>query len=204
MTRKTPKPSSDEAERAAVDTAAALQDGNVPSEITLSNGIILALKPIPPGIIERSLARLEKPKVPRWKNPDKNVEEENPGDPEYVAALEAYQALRNKTAVNTLLLVGTAVKAIPEGLYGPEDVGHWFDQELMAHLGVVANTETAFDRYLSWLELYAMAKQRDILEVISTVNRMAGIGEEDVRAAVAGFRSRKTRRADRDVPAEAT
>ena len=203
MTRKPPKLSGDEAERAAVDTAVALQDGRLPSEIVLSNGIVLALKPIPPGIIERSLARLEKPKVPRWKNPNKDVEEENPGDPGYVAAVEAYQLQRNETAANTLLLVGTAVKEIPEGLHGPEEVDRWFDAELMAHLGIEANTETAYDRYLSWLQLYAMARQGDIVKIFATVNRMAGIGEEDVQAAVAGFRRRKTRGADSDVPAEA-
>ncbi len=203
MTRKARQPSRSEPARAAVETAAAQQDGHLPSELTLSNGIVLALRPIPPGIIERALARLEKPKVPRWKNPDKDVEEENPGDPEYVAALEAYQLQRNVTAANTLLLVGTAMKEIPEGLYGPEEVGLWFDQELMAHLGIEANTETNYDRYLAWLELYAMAKQGDILAVFSILNRIAGIGEEDVQAAVAGFRGRTARRADSDVPAEA-
>ena len=202
MTRKARQPTRDEPARAAVETAAAQQDGHLPSEITLSNGIVLALRPIPPGIIERALARLEKPKVPRWKNPDKEVEEENPGDPEYVAAVEAYQLQRNETAANTLFLVGTAVKEIPEGLLGPEDDG-WLDAELMKHLGVEANTETAYDRYLAWLQLYAMAKQRDIWNTMAVVNRMAGIGEEDVRAAVAGFRSRKTRGADSDIPAEA-
>ena len=203
MARKARQPTRSEPARAAVETAAAQQDGRLPSDITLSNGIVLALRPIPPGIIERALARLEKPKVPRWKNPDKDVEEENPGDPEYVAAVEAYQLHRNETAANTLLLVGTAVKEIPEGLHGPEEVGLWFDQELMAHLGIEANTETTYDRYLSWLQLYAMARQGDILDVFAVVNRMAGIGEEDVRNAVAGFRSRKARRADSDVPAEA-
>ena len=47
-------------------------------------------------------------------------------------------------------------------------------------------------------------EQVGIQAVMSAVNRMAGIGEEDVQAAVAGFRSRKARRADSGVPAEAS
>ena len=201
---KAPKPSGDESVRAAVETAAALQDGDLPSEIALSNGIVLALRPIPPGIIERALARLEKPEVPQQEVPGKGVKEDNEADPGYVAALAAYQTQRNETAANTLLLVGTAAKEIPEGLYGPEEVDRWLDADLMAHLGIEANLETAFDRYLSWLQLYAMAKQIDIVNVFAVVNRMAGIGEEDVRNAVAGFRRRKARGADSGVPAEAS
>ena len=49
-----------------------------------------------------------------------------------------------------------------------------------------------------------VAKQGDIVKVFAAVNRMAGIGEEDVQAAVAGFRSRKTRGADSGVPPEAS
>lgn len=192
------------AAKAATDQAAAQENGVLPTEITLSNGIVLALKPIPPGIVERAMDRLEKPKVPKVMLKDKGVEEENPGDPEYVAALEAYQALRTETATNAMLLVGTAVKEIPEGLFGPEDTVGWLpDAALMKHLGIVAETSNKFDRYLSWLVLYAMARQGDILAVMLVVNRVAGIGEEDVQAAVASFRNRAARRADRDVPAEA-
>ena len=204
MSSKARQSARDRATKAAAAAVEAQEANPIPTEVRLSNGIVLALKPIPPGIIERAADRLEKPTVPKVLLKDKGVEEENPGDPEYVAAMEAYQALRIETITNTMLLVGTAVQEIPEGLFGPEDIHDWPpDAELMEHLGVEVNIETKFDRYLSWLSLYAMAKQGDIWAVMAAVNRVAGIGEEDVRTAVASFRNREARRADRDVPAEA-
>lgn len=191
MTRRAPKPTRDEAARAAAEAAAAQENGRLPSELTLSNGIVLALRPIPPGIIERAVARLEKPKVPRREVPGKGVEEDDPSDPEYVAAVAAHEAKAAEAATNTLLLVGTAIKEVPEGLYGPEEVDGWFDKELMAYLGVEAEIGSKFDRYLSWLKLHAMANQQDILAVVSAVCKMAGIGEEDVQDAVARFRGPK-------------
>ena len=194
MSKATRRRPGQEAAKAAADTAAAQQNGALPSELTLSNGIVLALRPIPPGIIERAIARLEKPKVPKITLQDKGVEEENPNDPDYLDAVAVRTSKVIETSTNVMLLVGTAIKSIPDGLCGPDD--SWFDAEMMGYLGVEAEMKTKYDRYLSWLHLYGLACQEDVLEVLSAVTKMAGLGEEDVQAAVSRFRSRKTRRTD--------
>jgi hypothetical protein len=196
MSRATRRHPGRESAKAATAAAAAQQNGALPSELTLSNGIVLALRPIPPGIIERAIAHLEKPNVPMVVLKDKGGrKEENPGDPDYVDALAAHSRAVIETSTNVMLLVGTAIKSIPDGLYGPDDDG-WFDADLMGYLGVEAERKTKYDRYLSWLNLYGLACQEDVLEVLEAVTKMAGLGEEDVQAAVARFRSRKARRTD--------
>jgi hypothetical protein len=195
MSKATRRRPGQEAAKAAAATAAAQQNGALPSELTLSNGIVLSLRPIPPGIIERAIARLEKPKVPKITLKDKGVEEENPNDPDYLDAVAVRERKVIETSTNVMLLVGTAIKSIPDGLCGPDGDG-WFDADLMGYLGVEAEMKTKYDRYLSWLNLYGLACQEDVLVVLSAVTKMAGLGEEDVQAAVARFRSRKTRRTD--------
>ncbi len=195
MSRATRRQADREPAKAAAAVAAAQENGALPSELTLSNGIVLSLRPIPPGIIERAIARLEKPKVPKITLKDKGVEEENPNDPEYIDALAIRERKVIETSTNVMLLVGTAIKSIPDGLYGPDTDG-WFDAEMMGYLGVETEMKTKYDRYLSWLNLYGLACQEDVLVVLSAVTKMAGLGEEDVQAAVSRFRSRKARRTD--------
>lgn len=183
-------------ETAQAAAAAAEDNSGAPSEMTLSNGIVLTLRPIPPGIIERAVGNLKKPQPPKIKPfKDKDIEEENPDDPEYQAALATHQSKALETGTNVLLIVGTQIKSIPDGLLGPEENG-WFDADLMAYLGVEVLLDTKYDRYLSWLELYALASQTDVLKVLAAVTRRAGVGEEDTKAAVARFRGRKARRTD--------
>jgi hypothetical protein len=181
-------------------TAAASKNNRAPDRITLSNGIVLALKPIPPGYIERALEALEKPQPPVTKPFEgKDIEEANPADPEYTAALEAHSKLVIETGTNVLLLVGTGILSIPEGVYSPEG-DEWYDPEITGYFGIEVDTTTKYDRYLSWLTMYALASQEDVVDVMAALTRRAGIGEEDAAAAVARFRRRKARRADRDVP----
>jgi hypothetical protein len=194
MSKATRRRPGQEAARAATAAAAAQENGALPSELILSNGIVLSLRPIPPGIIERAIARLERPKVPKITLKDKGVEEENPNDPEYLDALAIRERKVIETSTNVMLLVGTAIKSIPDGLCGPND--SWLDTEMLSYLGVEAEMKTKYDRYLSWLNLYGLACQEDVLVVLSAVTKMAGLGEEDVQAAVSRFRSRKTRRTD--------
>ncbi len=195
MSKATRRRPGQEAAKAAAATVAAQQNGALPSELTLSNGIVLSLRPIPPGIIERAIARLEKPKVPKITLKDKGVEEENPNDPEYLDAVAIRERKVIETSTDVMFLVGTVIKSIPDGLCGPDDDG-WLDAEMMGYLGVEAEMKTKYDRYLSWLHLYGLACQEDVLVVLSAVTKMAGLGEEDVQAAVSRFRSRKTRRTD--------
>lgn len=83
---------------------------------TLSTGVRVRLRPIPPGTMQEARASIAPPRVPKWVNPDKDREEDNPNDPEYLAALAECNRQRIQVIQEVALMFGLElVDGVPEG-----------------------------------------------------------------------------------------
>ena len=82
------------------------QDDNL---IPLSSGVILERVPFSRNILMDLFQKFKEPKVPVFINPDKEREEENPNDPDYIAAKEKYDAEVGMALFDTTIVTGKQV-----------------------------------------------------------------------------------------------
>lgn len=168
--------------------------------ITLTNGIVLSLNMVAPLLISDAARRIPKPPVPMIYSEEKDREEENPTHPDYLAALIQWQGQRDEAGLSVALIMGSAVSHVPDGLYGPDDDG-WIDA-IDASYQAIDMEPPAIDRdrpksrYLSWLRLYALPTEEDIVRISKILTSSVAVSEEDVREAVDSFRRRVGQRAD--------
>ncbi len=188
------------AEEAAAEAADAYTAEARIDSITLENGIVLALRMVAPLLISDAARRVPKPPVPTVYSEEKNREEENPEHPDYLVALVEWRGQRDEAGLSVALIMGSSVSSVPEGLYGPDD-DEWID-EIEASYAAIEMEPPKIDRdrpsgrYLSWLRLYALPTEEDIVRISKILTSSVAVSEEDVRDAVDAFRSRVEQRAD--------
>lgn len=175
------------------------------ADFTLTNGIELTIKPVPPLLLQAVQEEFQQPDPPVVWMEEKGRDEPNPNDPTYVKEVEALET-RQTVATNDLLLaVGTEVKHIPEGYVGPED-DSWIEGVEFA--GRLTGTDIKVDRddkvkrYLAWLRFYALETGPDITLATSLPMSLAGLREGEVQEVMDSFRSIPERRPDSDSQAE--
>lgn len=160
--------------------AGLLQKSNT---ITLSSGVVLELRRVGYFIANAATRRLKRPKVPVQYIEDKGREEENPAHPDYIAALEEYEAERTSLIFNSYLYFGTKVTSKPADMPDPEDP---WDTEF-AFLGIEIPQDKQ-SRYVEWLKLVACSGIED--EIVNLIRRIRGessVEEDDVAAAAESF-----------------
>lgn len=161
--------------------------------LTLSNGVVLRIKPVPLLTVRRAVQSVERPKVPRVLIPEKGREEENPSDPAYLAAKEAYEAETTERAIDTLLLFGVELESVPKGMDGPDDDG-WLRK--MKLLGINVDPDNPDERLLTWLRCYAIVSLSDFTALQRAAGKSVGLSEEEVQAAADSFRGGEVRGSD--------
>lgn len=171
------------ARRAAIDAVA--EDMSPPGCVTLSNGIVLKIKSVPPLLIRRALMQLRKPEPPTVFLEEKGRDEPNPNDPRYLDALDQWIEAQNTAALNVMLLCGTAVESVPDDV-----PAHTSDDwiEKLAALDITVNVSNQAARYLTWLQTVACESSEDLQLLGSAVGRSSGLMEGDVNRAVDSFR----------------
>lgn len=155
------------------------------SQVTVSNGIILGIKPVPPFVTRAALSKVNKPLIPIVRIEEKDREEANPNDPNYLSALEDYQAARLAIFADVLMLKGTEVKFVPEGRSHPDD-NDWVEE--LAFVGIEV-PESKPARYLSWIKFHVLETERDIAYLTAMLVRSSGVTESEVQRAIETFRS---------------
>lgn len=178
-----------ETEAAAVHAAASPPDLEPPDCVTLDNGVVLKIRKVPPLLLARAQEQIAVPKVPLFHNTERDEDEENPNHPDYIAAVEAYKTAIEMAAMNAMLLLGTSIKSVPEGIDKPEDEDWTFFLDALD----VKIPEGKPGRYLAWLRYYAITTPLDLLETMNAVGRVTGVSEADVLQAVESFRSNQGR-----------
>lgn len=168
-----------------------------PDEVTLSNGVRLKLQSVPPILIRQaSINGLDRPRPPKYSA--NGHQEDNPWHPDYQAALKAYEQESAYQGVVTLVTRGIKeILVIPDGMQRPEDE-EWLTD--LTDDGIEVDISTDKRRRRSWLHYVALENNEDIALVQVAVARLGGIQDAEVDAAVATFRNRASRRADRSRP----
>lgn len=164
------------------------------SDITLSNGIVLRAKSFPRAVLRTALAAVPDPKVPTIHFED-GSDEENPNDPDYLAAWETVHGERLEVAARVILAMGLAIVHVPPGMYPPEsDV--WVQD--LESVGITADVKTPFRRWTQWLNLYAIPSETERVTVWFIAQRQAGMTEQEVIAAMRYFQDLAVRRTPDD------
>lgn len=171
----------------------------VKKELTLSNGIILKLKVIPPLLISSVGNTIPEPEVPVVFIEDKGRDEPNPNHPAYINALKKRDDELNLATMNLILYAGTELKFVPEGLYKPEDQG-WRKLALMA--GMEFDENDPGECYIAWLRSYALSTLKDLEQSQTLPLMLAGVTEEEVARIANSFPGGEERGTDNPVPTE--
>lgn len=169
----------------AAEVVAAVVDGEEKDRVTLSNGIVLKLRPVPPLAIREIALRFAPPPVPVVWIGDKERSEPNPNDPDYLAAMTRYTNDQIYRVADVSISLGTAVESVPDYLERPEADG-WIDE--LEAVGITVDRENRHKRYLAWLRYYAINSTADLTRVMRGVTLLAGVTEEEVQRAVRAFR----------------
>ena len=83
--------------------------------VTLPGDVRAKLVPVPASLIDEVTSRIKKPRVPMWHNPDKDRDEPNPNDPDYLDQVEKYDRDRGLAAIDAMIMFGAEmIDGLPE------------------------------------------------------------------------------------------
>ena len=147
----------------------------------LSTGIEATIKPVGATLIDDIVSSVPAPKVPMWHNPDKDRDEENPNDPQYLEEVAKANKLQATRAMEALLVFGVDVDV-------PED-NEWLKKlRYMEKRGALSldgyDVDDPLDRELVYKKYIAVGT-KDLIEI----GMMAGLNQKDVDQAARQFRS---------------
>lgn len=157
-----------------------------PFVLTTSRGVIIKVRAMPNMMMAEARRKIKPPKVPTYYNKDKDVQEENPLDPEYVAAMQEYNTRVGTMGATAMLAFGTEVLHLPSDVQPAESNGWSDDLKEILEIDV---PEQGKGRYAAWLRLYVLSDP-DLTAVMQAVGRASGIvRESEVEEAADSFRS---------------
>ncbi len=147
----------------------------------LSTGVRARLHYVAGNTIGKVVSKVKDPKIPMWHNPDKDRDEENPNDPDYIVEVDKVNADRNEAIMDTLIILGCKlVDPLP-----PDD--EWLPdlQFLAKRTGLDLNIFDWDDPQEKGFvyKKYVALGARDLTEL----SKMAGITQEEVDIAVKSF-----------------
>ena len=148
--------------------------------ITLSTGVVLRGRQVPPLILVKLLAAFPRPKIPTWISPTMGREMENPSDPDYIDRVNAWKTESSNVMLNALILLGTELVSVPKKMPGPDNKD-WQDEYQI--LGIPMTPENKNWRYLTWITFKAAPDIEDLNLIKEVVGRLSGIPETKVEAA---------------------
>lgn len=169
------------------------------ADFTLQNGIVLAMRPIPPLLLQAVSDEFRAPDPPTIWLEDRERHEPNPNDPAYLKEIQRITEAEQLATEDLTLAVGTSVKHVPEGMFKPEDDGWVTQVKFAAKLGkldIEIDTEDEVKRYLAWLRFYALESSTDIVMVRNLSTMLAGIQEGEVDEVIESFRGDPRRGTD--------
>ncbi len=152
--------------------------------LELSTGVKLRLRRPSSMLVKEATKSLMEgePRPPMVFIEEKEREEENPNDPDFIAAHNIWLAEVGIRSLRALIPTGTKLEHKPEDVVGPEDEDF---EDLMAAMGQEA-AAGKFSRYVQWVMSVACGAQD--LEILSVrLMRLAGIPEGDVADVLATF-----------------
>jgi hypothetical protein len=159
-------------------------------------GVVLELRMVGAWLVNQARRSLKEPQVPVQMIEDKGREEPNPNHPDYIAAMEQYQAQLANLIMDTYLYLGTVLVSKPDNLPGPND-GDWAEE--LALFGIP--TRDTKLRYADWIKNVVLRGDMEeftaLREAIGNVN---AVTETAVAEAADSFRGIPERDGDLGAP----
>ena len=171
------------AESAAVKTAKARRTQEEGAGVvTLSTGVRARLTPISAALVQDVIGRIEDPPVPTWYNKEKEEDQPNPADPEYLKAVEAMDGKRAMAALDAAIMFGIE---LVDGL--PED-GDWIKRlKYMVKRNMLDLSDFDLDDEMDQEFLYKRYVAVSADDFVH-VARLSGVPSEEVQRAARTFR----------------
>lgn len=169
-------------DQAVITTAKSRQERDEGDIVVLSTGVRVRLKPVSPSLLAEVTGRVVYPPVPKFYNPDKDREEENPNHPDYLAAKAQVDQERGIAMMDALALFGLE-------LLDPIPEDGW-DKRLHL-LGIKFDASNPVEREFYYKKHVALTV-RDF----GLLSQLSGVTAEGVSRAEESFRGDATRDAD--------
>lgn len=135
--------------------------------------------PVPDMIVDRAMGKIKNPPVPKFWNPDKEREEENPAHPDYLAAINECNRQRNDAATDAVIEFGSELL---DDL--PENNG-WIKK--LFRLGIEVDEDDQDELIFSFLKHIVFSSSENIQQLFEDVT------QEGIDQAEATFPSDETR-----------
>lgn len=160
----------------------------------LSNGVKVRLNKMSPVLLAQIATNVGEgePKVPSTYNEDKEREEDNPLDPDYIADHDRWAAGRGIRLMRALVAGATTLEHCPDDVMAHDSQDFADFMELME----IPLSPSAQGRYTQWVMYVGVQDQEQMADFSARLMRMAGAREEDVAEAQALFRGDEERPAD--------
>jgi hypothetical protein len=156
-----------------------------PDSVVLSTGVVIRIKKVPIQFFRMQINKIKKPHPPSIYIESQNRHEENPNDPDYIEAYEAYENGLFDKSINLLLGLGTDVESLPNGFYGPGD-DRWIEELKMYDEELEIDSRPK-PRYWLWLQFWAAPSQEDLSGLLNAVRAKMGVTQEEVEQALDTF-----------------
>jgi hypothetical protein len=166
-----------------IDAAEKRQDEG-PPELVLSTGVKLRILKVAPVLLSDIVGEQMKfrPKPPVNYIESLGREEENPDDPDYIEALNNWNAMILLDINNAYVLKGTEVISKPKKFPGPDDPDFLDEMRILGR-----PVETNRQKYLVWIKYVAAPTEEDTAAIVREVGRLTGVSEAEVEEAIEGF-----------------
>lgn len=174
------------------EVSTSVTDKEDPNLTTLSSGVILRHKRVPPMVLAKLDEKYADPDAPHVWDSEKERSIPNPNDPEYIKALDKNRMQRGTAMIDVLIGLGTEIVHIPEGMQTPDDE-EWVENLSFVSIEV---PKLKIGKYLAWVKYYAAEDARDIQLLAKKGSAALGVSEEDVARSIENFQGIEARRTD--------
>lgn len=168
-------------------------DKRAPHIFVCANGVQLKLRAVPSLAIVAIQKQLKEPPVPTFFNDEKQRDEENPNDPNYIRELNEWRAASADATTTAYLANGvTVITPLPDNVE-PVDSQEWSEGLVLSGL-VIA--DSGIQRRVAWLKYYIVGDE-DLGDLIGQIAIAGGlVTEEAVQDVAATFRNNGTGNTD--------
>jgi hypothetical protein len=149
--------------------------------VTLSSGVILKFKKIPLLRINAIVDAFPYPPIPKYFNPEKGREEENPMSKVYLDMKTEIDVQRSLAIIDAVVATGTELEFKPDSMVAVES-DDWIDELEVSHIPV--RKESKYARYLAWVKFVAIRDMDDLGLIAREFGITLGISESRIAAAV--------------------
>lgn len=160
--------------------------------ITLSSGVVLKTKAVPPMILAKIDQKFPEPKIPHVYDEDRGRNIPNPEDPDYLAAIRQNGEARGTAVIDVIAGLGTVAYFVPTHMFTHEDDG-WIDDLEFFGFDIPVK---GMGRYLAWLKYYVIKSGEDLALIATKSAKSLGVPEKEVAQAIQNFQSQPERDTD--------